>query len=266
MNREITSATNPLVKQLRALATSKKAREDSGRFLVEGWRAIQTLLEHESHQYCMEQLVVSADWNADTPLPHSLDTVTLPNHLFEKISDVRNTQGILAVVRLAPVPFSILPEAGNYLLLDHLRDPGNMGTLIRSAVGAGFDGILLYGECVEPFNPKTIRSTMGTFAFSNLWNIGDTEIAELLEHGYELYATTGLGGDSLYETAFGKMNVLVIGSEAHGVSDALMQRATKKITIPLAKECESLNAAIAGSICMFQLRASLAHGAPKASS
>ncbi|MEA2068201.1 MAG: RNA methyltransferase [Verrucomicrobiota bacterium] len=254
MIREITSATNPFIKQLRALATSKKARQESGTFIIEGWRGIQTLLEHESRQYKLEQLVVSNDWKNDAPLPDSIDTIQLPSHLFDKVSDVRNAQGILGIVRHTPYPFEFFPDTGNYLLLDNLRDPGNLGTLIRSAVGAGFDGILLYGDCVEPFNPKVIRSTMGTFAFSNVWNIGDEEVAQLLEHGYDLCVTTGLGGDSLYETGFGKKNVLVVGSEAHGVSEAPMQCATKLITIPLAKECESLNAAIAGSICMFHMR------------
>jgi TrmH family RNA methyltransferase len=183
-----------------------------------------------------------------------METVLLPGHLFEKISDVRNAQGILGVVRHVPVPLNIQPDAGNYLLLDHLRDPGNLGTLIRSAVGAGFDGVLLYGDCVEPFNPKVIRSTMGTFAFSKVWNISRTELDSILEQGYELCATTGLGGTSLYDTRFGSKTILAIGSEAHGISDELMQLAGRKITIPLEPECESLNAAIAGSICMFHIK------------
>lgn len=251
--REITSATNPFVKQLRALATSKKARQESDSFILEGWRGIDTLLRHESRQYALERLVISPEWINDPRLPDGIDTVLMPDHLFEKVSDVKNAQGILGIVRHTPYPFEFYPDTGRYLLLDNLRDPGNLGTLIRSAVGANFDGVLLYGDCVEPFNPKVIRSTMGTFAFANIWNIGNEEIGELLEHGYDLCATTGHDGANLYETTFGKKTVLSIGSEAHGLCDALMHRATTKITIPLAKECESLNAAIAGSICMFQI-------------
>ncbi len=251
--REITSATNPLVKELRALATSKKARQESGTFIIEGWRGIDTLLMHESRQYHLETLVVSKGGESDPRLPDSIDTVVLPDFVFAKISDVKNAQGILGVVRHTPAPFEFFPDTGYYLLLDAIRDPGNLGTLIRSAVGAGFDGILLHGDCVEPFNPKVIRSTMGTFAFSNIWNISRSDIDRLLATGYELCATTGHEGKNLYETVFPKKTVLVVGSEAHGVSDELMQLATQKITIPLAKECESLNAAIAGSICMFQI-------------
>ena len=254
MMREITSATNPFVKELRALATAKKARQESGTFIIEGWRGIDTLLTHESRQYKLETLVVSPEWINDPRLPEGVDTVLLPDHLFAKISDVKNAQGILGIVRPSPVPVEFFPDTGHDLLLDSIRDPGNLGTLIRSAVGAGYDGVLLHGDCVDPFNPKVIRSTMGTFAFCNISNIGRDDINRMMQTGYDLCVTTGLGGDSLYETDFPKKTILVIGSEAHGVCDELMQLATKKITIPLARECESLNAAIAGSICMFQIK------------
>lgn len=254
MIKEISSATNPLVKELRALATSRKARQESGTFIIEGWRGIDTLLTHESRQYKLETLVVSSDWKNDPRLPAAIDTIMLPESLFAKISDVKNAQGILGIVRPSPTPFEFFPDTGHYLLLDAVRDPGNLGTLIRSAVGAGYDGVLLHGDCVDPFNPKVIRSTMGTFAFCNIWTVARNEIDQMMQTGYALCVTTGHDGDSLYETEFTKKTILVIGSEAHGISDELMQLATQKITIPLAATCESLNAAIAGSICMFQIK------------
>ncbi len=254
MTREITSTTNPFIKQLRALATSKKARQESGTFIIEGWRGIETLLAHESRQYKLETLVVSSDRHNDPRLPDNIDTIVLPDHLFAKVSDVKNAQGILGVVRPSPVLFEFFPDTGHYLLLDAIRDPGNLGTLIRSAVGAGYDGVLLYGDCVDPYNPKTIRATMGTFAFCNIWSVARTDLDRMLDTGYTLCATAGHDGDSLYETDFPKKTLLAIGSEAHGLSDELMQLATRRITIPLASACESLNAAIAGSICMFQIK------------
>ncbi len=254
MIKEINSAANPFVKQLRALATSKKARQESHTFIVEGWRGIQTLLEHESRQYRLETLVISESFKNEGQLPSEIDTVVLPDHLFEKVSDVKNAQGILGVIHHTPAPFEFFPDTGQYLVLDAIRDPGNLGTLIRSAVGAGFDAVLLYGDCVEPFSPKVIRSSMGTFAFAHIYSISASDIEQMIKTGYELCVTTGHDGDNLYETQFGKKIVLVIGSEAHGVSETLMQRATRKVTIPLASACESLNAAIAGSICMFHVR------------
>lgn len=254
MKKEITSATNPFIKQLRALATSKKARRESGTFIVEGWRGIATLLAHKNPQCILETLVVSADLKNDPRLPDTIDTVVLPDPLFAKISDVKNAQGILGIVRPTPVPFEFFPDTGHYLLLDTLRDPGNLGTLIRSAVGANYDGVLLYGDGADPSNPKTIRATMGTFAFCRIWSVTRADIDEMLDTSYTLYATAGHDGDNLYETTFPKKTLLAIGSEAHGLSPELMQLADKKITIPLASTCESLNAAIAGSICMFQIK------------
>ncbi len=254
MIREITSSTNPLIKELRGLATSKKARQESGTFIIEGWRGIKTLLAHESRHYTLERLVVSSDAKSEQPLPPTLDTVGVPDFIFKKISDVKNAQGILGVVRHTAIPFEFFPDTGHYLLLDAIRDPGNLGTLIRSAVGAGFDGVLLHGDCVEPFNPKVIRSTMGTFAFAHVWTISRNDIDRMLTAGYEIFATSGLDGENLYETTFPKKTILVIGSEAHGVSDELMQLARQRITIPIVHKCESLNAAIAGSICMFQIK------------
>jgi TrmH family RNA methyltransferase len=250
--REITSATNPFIKHLRALVSDKKTRKESHCFVIEGWRGIDSLLRHKSQQYTLETLVLAPAWIDDPRLPDSIDTVLLPDHLFEKISDVRNAQGILGIIRHTPEKCP-LPGSGNLLLLDNLRDPGNLGTLIRSAVGAGFCGILLYGDCVDPFNPKVIRSTMGTFAFCHIWNVTLQEIEQLRSNGFTLCITTGLGGENLYEAQLGKKNMLAIGSEAHGVSEHLMQCAERKLTIPLTPQCESLNAAIAGSICMFQI-------------
>jgi TrmH family RNA methyltransferase len=254
MIKEITSASNPFVKQLRALNASKKARQESGTFIIEGWRGINTLLEHESRHYRLEQLVISDTWSCTEKFPDALELIRLPSSIFEKISDVKAAQGILGVVRHRPAPFEHNPDSGNYLLLENLRDPGNLGTLIRSAVGAGFDGVLLYGDCVEAFNPKTIRSTMGTFAFCDVWNVTESDIRQMIEAGYGLCVTTGKEGLNLYEMDFGPKTLLAVGSEAHGISDELMKLATQRVTIPLAAECESLNAAVAGSICMFHMR------------
>jgi TrmH family RNA methyltransferase len=253
MMQEITSAHNPQIKELRALTSMKKARRESGRFIIEGWRGLDTLLTFDSPHYTLEKLVVTTNWKGDARLPEHIDTLLLPDPLFEKITDVKNAQGILGVVKHTPQPFKIKPGPGNYLLLDGISDPGNLGTLIRSAVGAEFDGILLYNDCVDSFSPKVIRSTMGTFAFTGIHTISPETLDELEAAGYRLVATTGTEGDNLYETDFGAQTVLAVGSEAHGVSEEIMRRANQRITIPLAKECESLNAAIAGSICMFHI-------------
>jgi len=280
MIREITSASNPLVKELRALVNSKKTRQQSGTFIIEGRRGIETLVAHASGAYRLEKLVLSNDCPARRSLPdhhdcsvaddvkkekdkaffqalekkfQGLEIVTVPDFIFKKISDVKHAPGILGVVRHIPIPFTVKPGNGYYLLLDSISDPGNLGTLIRSAVAAGFDGVLLYGNCVEYTNPKVIRATMGTFPAIGIWHIEKAEIFQFLENGYELVATAVKDGENLYETEFTPKTILVIGNEAHGVSPDIIELAQKKITIPIKPACESLNAAVAGSICMFQI-------------
>ena len=252
--RKITSTANPQIKQLRLLASSKKERREAGVFLVEGWRALDSLFTHPSDRFQVERLVVTPEWVEDPRLPADIEIIEVPAFVFEKISEVRSAQGILGVVRGGLYSFNPEQAHGNYLLLDSIRDPGNLGTLIRSAAGAGFSGVLLYGDCADPFAPKVVRSSMGMFAFVEVATVDDAGVDALLSAGYTLCATTGSEGENLYQAQFGDKNLLAIGSEAHGLCETLFQRAARKITIPLEPECESLNAAVAGSICLFQIQ------------
>ena len=253
MIQKITSATNPLIKELRALATSKKARRENNRFILEGWRGIKTLFEHPSESFKIIHLIITPNWENDHRLPSTLPTTQLPEALFSKISDVKNAQGILAIIQHHPTPFSFNPTAGKYLLVDQLRDPGNLGTLIRSAVGAQFDGILLHGNCVDPFNPKTIRASMGTFAHLTLSPISSTELTKMQAADYTLYATTGSNGSNIYSTPFPPKLILAIGSEAHGLCETILQTADEKITIPLAPTCESSTPPLLEASACFKL-------------
>ncbi len=172
----------------------------------------------------------------------------------EQLSDCQTSQGILSVVQYTQEPLVINPEKGNYLLVDGLTDPGNLGTLIRSAVAFGFDGIFLHGDTVEVFNPKTVRATMGALPFAHVWKTDGAVFQTLRETGYDLISTVIHGGESLREMKFGLKNVLVIGNEAHGVSAAVQQRATRGLSIPMSGNVESLNAAVAGAVCMYAIR------------
>jgi RNA methyltransferase, TrmH family len=256
----ISSKDNPRLKAVRALVRSKKEREQQSRFVIEGTRALRALRDGTAlPQYRLKEVWVSdkapSDISADYRIPHDL---------MEQLSDCRTSQGVLGVVEYAPVPLEISPGRGNYLLLDRVMDPGNMGTLIRSAVAFGFDGVLLHGDCVDVFNPKTVRAAMGALPFSNHWkqagpvsgfssndwkNIGDL-FQRLETLGYELIATALRGGENLYEMKFGPKNVLIIGNEANGVSDEILNMAGRKLSIPMSGNVESLNAAVAGSVCM----------------
>jgi TrmH family RNA methyltransferase len=253
----ITSKDNPKLKTVRALVRSKKDRQEASAFVMEGVRAISALIDGSAlSQYRLKEIWVSEKVDAAS-LPRfeaaGMPLLQISHDIMEQLSDCRTSQGILGVVEYTPAPLMINPERGNYLLLDGLMDPGNMGTLIRSAVAFGFDGVLLHGDCVEVFNPKTVRATMGALPFSNVWKVDDQIFQWLEDFGYDLIATVLNAGENLHEMKFGPKNVLVIGNESHGVSEAVQKRAARKLSIPMAGNVESLNAAVAGSICMFSM-------------
>jgi len=257
---------------VRALVRSKKEREQHSCFIIEGVRALDALIAGTAlPQYNLREIwqsnkvgraVLSAPRTDGTSVP----TYEIPHDFMEQLSDCRTSQGILGVVEYKPAPLEINPEQGNYLLLDRVMDPGNMGTLIRSAVAFGLDGVLMHGDCVEVFNPKTVRATMGALPFcrfaavppvagrphfvSNVWKTGDEIFQSLETLGYDLIATAMTGGENLHGMTFGPKNVLVIGNEANGVCDEILQKANRRLSIPMSGKVESLNAAVAGSICM----------------
>jgi TrmH family RNA methyltransferase len=249
----IISKDNPKLKAVRALLRSKKDRQEASAFVMEGVRALSALTDGTGRSaYKLKEVWVSAG-SPELARDFAVPVYAIAHDVMEQLSDCRTSQGLLGVVEYAPEPLVIDPERGNYLLLDNLSDPGNLGTLIRSAVAFGFDGVFLRGDTVEVFNPKTVRATMGALPFSRHWKTGDEIFQTLETSGYDLISTVLHGGENLHEMKFGPKNVLVIGNEAHGVSGDVQQRATRNLSIPMAGNVESLNAAVAGSIGMFAM-------------
>jgi TrmH family RNA methyltransferase len=250
--KTITSKENPKLKAVRTLVRSKKERQKSSCFVLEGVRALRALTDGTAlPQYALKEV-----WKSDqAPDDFSAD-YCIPHELMEQLSDCRTSQGVLGIVEYSPSPLVMNPEQGRYLLLDRLMDPGNMGTLIRSAVAFGFDGVLLCGDCVEVFNPKAVRATMGSLPFccfqtlENKMGEGSAFFQTLEKLGYELVVTTLQDGENLHEMDFGPKTVLVIGNEANGVCDEVLSKASRRLSIPMSGNVESLNAAVAGSICM----------------
>lgn len=253
----ITSRDNPKLKAVRALVRSKKARTEESCFVMEGVRALTALADGSAlPQYKLREVWISDKADATSPSRFEAagtPLLQIPHEFMEQLSDCRTSQGVLGVVGYTPEPLGIHPERGNYLLLDSLTDPGNLGTLIRSAVAFGFDGVFLHGDTVELFNPKTVRATMGSLPFCRCRQTDNGIFSALDEPGYDLISTGVHGGENLHEAVFGPKNVLVIGNEAHGVSAAVRQRAARQLSIPISTSVESLNAAVAGSICMFAM-------------
>ena len=256
--QKITSKDNPKLKAVRALVRFKKEREAASAFVIEGVRSLNALLDGTAlSPYQLREVWISDAVEPELLLRFEMSGVPLlqvPHELLEQMSDCRSSQGVLGVVAYAPEPLAFRAERGNYLLLDGLTDPGNMGTLIRSAVAFGFAGVFLHGDTVELFNPKTVRATMGALPFCRVWKTGDDFFEKLEKAGYQLISTVISGGEALDEMVFGPRNVLVIGHEAHGISADMRGRASRYLSIPMETAVESLNAAVAGSICMFGMR------------
>ena len=254
--QKITSKDNARLKRVRSLLRSKKDRQNASCFVMEGVRALHAWVDGSAlPSFSLTEIWVS---DAAEALAESFDVpvYSIPAAWMEQISDCRSSQGILGVIAVDPAPLEIADECGNYLLLDRVMDPGNMGTLIRSAVAFGFKGVLLSGDCVDVYNPKTVRSSMGALPFCAIQQIhaeGPLSIAGLREKGYQLIVTAMSGSVSLKDVQFGAKNVLVIGNEANGVSDEIMQQADLRLSIPMADTVESLNAGVAGSLCMFAM-------------
>lgn len=251
MIQEITSSDHKLVKKIASLK-EKKYRERYGEFLVEGAHSVAWAL---SSPYQVRDIVFSGDFSLPENLRKALGEYTVvkvPGHVFAKMADTKTPQGILCTCALPKVPET--PEKGFFVYCDRVRDPGNLGTIIRTADAMGFDGVVLSPDCVDPFNPKLVRSTMGSLFHVSLFDGVDYEkLSEWQENGFQL-VVSALTDASVTpkELQFSDKTVIVMGNESSGVCPELIDRADKVVKIPMAGSAESLNVAAAAAILMYE--------------
>ena len=244
---KLTSLKNPKVLAWRSLK-ERKGREERHAFLVEGSRMVREAL---SSSFPVSALLLREDYVPDFPLPEGLPLYLLPDNVFRAVSDTKTPQGIAAVLAL-----QAREASGRRLLaLDGVQDPGNVGTIIRTADAAGFDGILFSPDCADLFSPKVLRSTMGSIfrlGFSFPSSLPQT-LEKLKKDGFSVLSSQ-LDGNPFYERgAVSSSFVLVIGNEGNGVSDAVKAVATHRLCLPMRGGAESLNAAVAAGIMMYDL-------------
>ncbi len=243
----ITSLKNANVTAWRSLK-DKKGREELDAFLVEGARMVREAL---SSGFTVQAVLIRENDAPAVDLPRSVPLYQLPAHVFQSVCDTKTPQGIAAVLSRRVRPLS----GPRILALDGIQDPGNMGTMIRTADAAGFDGILLSPECVDIFSPKVLRATMGSIfrmSFGFPRNFPDA-LRELREKGYSVLSSQ-LDGDPFYEKKnIASSLVLIVGNEGNGVSEAAKAEATHRLCLPMRGGAESLNAAVAAGIMMYDL-------------
>lgn len=243
----ITSRKNPLLQQVRRLLTSKKERETTGLFVADGTK----LLEEAVKWYDGLDTVVLSD-GITVDLPESVRVVTVPEDVMASISPMEAPQGALFICRM-PEKKAFSPTPG-MLLLDGIQDPGNIGTILRTADALEIPVVLLEG-CADPYNHKTVRASMGavfrTPVQQTTWAEAAASCAKL---GIPV-AVTALSDRAvdIRNADVSKMAV-VIGSEGKGVRQEILAQAHKELIIPMNPRCESLNAAIAAAIVMWQMK------------
>ena len=243
----ITSLKNPKVLAWKSLK-DKKGRQEHHAFLVEGLKMVREALVSGLK---VETVLLREDLAGRIDLPADVPVCLLSEHVFSSISETKTPQGIAAVLEPETRPAS----GPRLLALDGVQDPGNVGTIIRTADAAGFDGVLLSRECADLFSPKVLRATMGSIfrlGFSFPASLPDV-LEELKKKGYSVLSSQ-LDGEPFFERSnIASSFVLVIGNEGNGISDDVKAMATHRLCLPMRGGAESLNAAVAAGIMMYDL-------------
>ena len=242
----ITSKDNEIIKNIKKLK-EKKYRLDS--YIVEGIKMVKEAI-NENQEIAL--IAIREDFKIDFDTKN-IKTVTISNKIFNDISDVKTPQGILAIIKKNQN--NQIETNSNYILaLDSLQDPGNMGTIIRTADSANINQIIINKTTVDPYSPKVIRSTMGAIYRTNIIEVEDlkTTLKEIQSKGFQIITTDLKATQSIYDINYNNKTVVVIGNEANGVSQEILQTADKKVTIPMLGKTESLNASIAASIMIYE--------------
>ena len=243
----ITARKNPLLQQVKKLLTSRKAREETGLFVADG-----TKLLAEAVKYFPGLDTVILSDGGDAEVPADVRVVRVPEDVMASISPMQTPQGALFICRL-PEKTAFIPKPG-MLLLDGIQDPGNLGTILRTADALDIPVALLEG-CADPYSHKVVRSSMGavfrTPVVSTTWQEAKVAFA-----GTNIpVAVTALSDRAIdLRNADLRAVAVVIGSEGQGVRPEILDSADKELIIPMNPHCESLNAAVAAAIVMWQMK------------
>lgn len=240
----LTSKNNPLIKETASLK-EKKGRKEFGLFLVEGRKMA---VECQKSEMQIERVFLSESYTGENPFPDSI-TVRVSDEVFRYLSDEKTPQGILCRVK-TPDTAPVQPT-GKCLLLDGVSDPGNLGTILRTANASGYDQVYLTPDCADPFSPKTVRASMSGVFFTRIYQDTRENLLRILKDTPIVIAD--MNGENVFSFVSPKKFALVIGNEGNGVSDTVRGCATHTVKIPMRKTQESLNAGVSAGIIMYVL-------------
>lgn len=228
----------------------KKYRKEHGLFIVEGIKSIQEFFQSSYQIHTI--FYNSEQYHLLPKLPANINLFEVKNAELEKISTLQTPQGFLALVHIPKNSKLELNALKNQftLVLDGVQDPGNMGTIIRTADWFGFKNIICSPDCVEIYNPKTVQATMGSLARIN---IHEADLLPLLEINTIPVFGALLDGESIYKTQWGTEGLVILGNEGKGISAEVIKKINKPVTIPRVGAAESLNVAVSAAIFCAEL-------------
>lgn len=249
---EINSPQNKLIKSLRKLQR-KREREQQQLYLIEGAHVVQEALKQAKPQYLLAtQAYATTDWLQDW----QADLIWISDEVAHALAETVTTQGIFAAM---PLPAQVQPDtlAGSWLLLNRVQDPGNIGTMVRTADAAGLTGVVLGTGSVDQFSPKLIRSMQGSQFHIQVFSGALSEwITKFKAIGTPVYGSElNPQAVSFREIQPAHNFALIMGNEGQGMSDTLLQQTDQNLFIPMQGAAESLNVAIAAGVLLFQLQA-----------
>lgn len=251
----IITIKNQQIKNIIKLMKSSKERREQGLFVVEGVRICKEIPSSLHPIFYVSEDYYETRKEEVLEILKEEEYELLSKDVFDKIADTKTPQGILAVVKQPEYSLEAIEHQQNPMLmvLENLQDPGNLGTILRSCEAAGVSGVILSKDTVDLFNPKVVRSTMGSiFRVPFILNQDMKELLPWLkEHHFTTYAAH-LEGKDIYEEDLLKPIAFFIGNEGNGLSDDTAKAADKKIKIPMSGSVESLNAAIAATILAYE--------------
>ena len=245
----ISSRSNALMTHIRKLASSRAYRREHGEYIGDGVKLLE-----EAVKWAVPLTAVVYTKGTNIPaLDDSVRVVEVPEDLMRSISPMETPQGALFVARL---PEDSLPEklpGQRYLALEGVQDPGNVGTILRTADAYEADGVILLEGCADLYNPKTVRSTMGALFRVKAWNTTLETLCPVLREAQLPLMGAALRDDTVdAREADLRRGVILIGSEGRGLSEAALNACDKTIRIPMSERCESLNAAIAAATLLWE--------------
>ncbi|MBO5947404.1 RNA methyltransferase [bacterium] len=242
--QEILSVNNELIKKYSKLK-QKKYRNIEQLFLIEGFKCVEDAILQGvkiENVFILKNKIDKYDFQ---------NAISVDEKVMKKLADTENVPEILAVAKMKKFEFSE-KEYNKIAVFERIKDAGNLGTIIRSACAFGIDAIVLTGDCIDLYNPKVVRSSVGNLFKIPVLKMSVEEIKNKFKN-YSIYSTVVKGGQDLESITFSTKSVVLFGSEADGITKELQEIASEHITLKMAKNVESLNLAITASIIFYKM-------------